>query len=415
MKICTNKKYNTIALYCIIVFAVCLLLIFAIFKFEWIASFFAKLFHVLSPIIWGIVIAYIFNPFMVFCERHLRKPIEKKKKHPKLVRYLAVTATIIFLLAIITTFISIVFPQIVKSLLKIFMNLGEYFNSAEKFVNTLLDNNPSIKSFVMNEFTSLQSYVMDMVSKLQPQLKEIIENVGIGAYNILIGIKDFILGIIVSVYFLANKEGFKAQIKKFFFAILPQKTCKNMLEIWHNSDKKFTGFISGKLLDSLIIGMLCFIAMSIMDMPFVVLISFIVGVTNMIPFFGPFIGAIPSGILILLENPNKVILFVIFIIILQQFDGNILGPKILGDSTGLPAFWVIFAIIIGGGLFKFVGMLIGVPVFAIIYMLASEIINKQLQKKKLSKETEDYKNGGLGGLSEDIQEPILENSAEISK
>ena len=175
------------------------------------------------------------------------------------------------------------------------------------------------------------------------------------------------------------------------YALFSKRRCDKLLSIGKDANIKFIGFISGKAIDSFIIGVLAFIVMSIMKMPYTVLVSCIIGVTNMIPFFGPIIGAVPSAFLILLYNPAKVIPFIIFVVILQQLDGNVIGPKILGNSIGLPTFWIIFAIFIGGGLFGFVGMLIGVPAFAVIYTLFGNAVNEKLQKKNMSTNTNDYR------------------------
>ncbi|MGN0585672.1 MAG: AI-2E family transporter, partial [Oscillospiraceae bacterium] len=194
----------------------------------------------------------------------------------------------------------------------------------------------------------------------------------------------------VAIYLLCGKERFLAQLRKLVCAIFPKDAAGSIFNVASHTNKTLSGFISGKIIDSFIIGVITFISMTIMNMDFVALISVVIGVTNIIPFFGPFIGAIPCAFLLLVAAPKQVIPFVIFIIILQQFDGNILGPKILGDSTGLSSFWVMFAIFLGGGLFGFAGMLLGVPVFAVIYSLVSEFIDFLLSKKGASTNTDDY-------------------------
>ena len=232
--------------------------------------------------------------------------------------------------------------------------------------------------------------MQNYINNKQPGIEDFVSNVTKGALNFLIGIKDFILGLIVSVYLLLSKENLLAQIKKMTLAIFPKRTCQRIFNVYHKSNKMFIGFISGKIIDSIIIGILCFIIMRIIGINYSVLISLIIGVTNIIPFFGPFIGAIPSAMLVFFDDPRDVIPFLIFILILQQFDGNILGPRILGDSTGLPAFWVLFAIFLGGGLFGFTGMLLGVPTFALIYALFRDFIENNLKNKRLPTETKAY-------------------------
>ena len=190
--------------------------------------------------------------------------------------------------------------------------------------------------------------------------------------------------------FLNIKDTLSAQSKKIVYSLLKLKDANRLVSEVRFAHSVFGGFITGKLLDSLIIGIMCFFAMQFLKMPYVLLVSVIIGVTNVIPFFGPFIGAVPSAFLILLVSPMKCLYFLIFILVLQQFDGNILGPKILGDSTGLPSFWVLFSILLFGGLFGFVGMIIAVPLFAVIYRLTATYVSSALRKKDLSARTEDY-------------------------
>ena len=233
-----------------------------------------------------------------------------------------------------------------------------------------------------------------LTTYLVPNASKLISGLSSGLLSVVNVLKNLLIGLIVMVYLLNIKETLTGQGKKIIYSILNLKNANRLIGQIRFVHKVFGGFITGKLLDSLIIGILCFIVMSVMDavigMPYVLLISVIVGVTNVIPFFGPFIGAIPSGFLILLVSPIKCLYFLIFIFILQQFDGNILGPKILGDSTGLPSFWVLFSILLFGGLYGFVGMIIAVPVFAVVYSGVSSLVNRSLEKKELSLNTDDY-------------------------
>ena len=199
------------------------------------------------------------------------------------------------------------------------------------------------------------------------------------------------IGIIVSIYVMYGRETFSRQCKKIVYALFSPKRANLILHLGNKSNEIFGGFVIGKIIDSIIIGIICFVVLSIMKMPYTVLVSVIIGVTNVIPFFGPFIGAIPCSILILLNDPKMGIYFIIFILVLQQFDGNILGPKILGDSTGLSSFWVLFSILLFGGLFGFVGMILAVPVTAVIFDLIAKLQYYHLRKKGLSPDTRDYK------------------------
>lgn len=395
MKIDYNKKYLTIAAYAVGAFAVCLVLVLLVLRADQLLAIGRKAWAAVVPIVWGLVLAYLLNPLMMFLERQFKKLLERKKPRPKLVRLCSVFITVLAALTALTALISIIIPQLVSTITNIFTvsNMAAWFTNAETFATDFLENYPDLVGMIQEQFEKLENDVMGFVRDITPQLTNLATDTLNGVMGLLGGIWDFILGFIVMIYLLAGKEQFKAQTKKILYAILPKTVCDRTFTIWHMADTTFIGFISGKSLDSLIIGILCFIVMTIMKMPYAILIAVIIGVTNMIPFFGPIIGAVPSGVLILLTQPSKVIPFVIFIIILQQFDGNILGPKILGNSTGLPAFWVMFAIFIGGGLFGFIGMLIGVPVFAVLYTLTKQFVTACLRKKRMPVTTSAYRTG----------------------
>jgi predicted PurR-regulated permease PerM len=221
-------------------------------------------------------------------------------------------------------------------------------------------------------------------------MNTLITGITSGVISVLSFLFDALIGLIVCIYILNSKERFAAQSKKLIYSMFDTERANEIIADARNVHRIFSGFISGKLLDSLIIGMISFVALSCMNMPYAVMISVVVGVTNIIPFFGPFIGAVPSAVIIFTVSPIKSLYFIIYILIIQQIDGNIIGPKILGNSTGLPSFWVLFAIVVGGGLFGFAGMLLGVPVFAVIYMFVSEGIVRALKKRGLPEDTDKY-------------------------
>lgn len=390
MKVDWNSKYTTISVYSVITFAVCLALVVITLKFSIISSAIGTVINTLSPIIWGVVIAYLLNPVMLFAERFFKRVFEKKKPHPKLCRAFSTIFSIIFGIAVIYAIVAIVVLQVLDSLMTIFSNAQNYMNNIYNWVNTTLAEYPEIVTYLNDQLNSIQSAVISTVNNLIPKVGDWALKLKDGAIGLIVGLKDFIIGFIVAVYLLIDKEKFLAQSKKAVTAIFPERVCRELLRIFHRTNKSLSGFITGKILDSFIIGMFCFIAMKIMKLDYPVLISTIVGVTNIIPFFGPFIGAIPSALLLLISTPTQTIPFIILILILQQIDGNIIGPHILGDSTGLPAFWVMFAIFIGGGLFGFAGMILGVPIFAVIYAFVQEILEYLLKNKGLSADTKDY-------------------------
>lgn len=391
MKIFTDKKYNTITKYVIFIIVITLLMILTIFKFNTLLSLLSKFFKVLTPIIWGLVIAYLLNPIMKLFEKLIKRYIFRKKKHPKATRRISVFLTAIITISVITYLIYMIVPELSDSLGAIPSKIKPGIKNFQDWANDFLKSYPSINQFIDEQLTSLDNYADKIGNSITSVVGTYFPQVSKGIINVLLSLKNFVLGFIVSIYLLLSKETLIAQTKKTFFAIFSKKTCERSLILYHNSNKMFSGFIIGKIIDSIIIGILAFVIMSILNMPYIVLISVIIGVTNIIPFFGPFIGAIPSAFLILIDSPKKLLTFIIFIILLQQFDGNILGPRILGNSTGLPAFWVLFAIFIGGGLFGFPGMLLGVPTFAVIYAVFRTYVETKLKYKKLPISTNDYK------------------------
>lgn len=396
LKIDFNKKYNTISAYCIITFAVCLALVLVCVRFSTISGYIKEIFRVLAPVTWGVVIAYICNPIMKFFEKLSARIFCKKKPHPKLCRYLSVFVSMTLLIALLTTLITVVVIQVRDSIMEILYNIPTYISQLEVLATKLLGDYPEIVEYLENQLETIQPRLIEFANNIIPKIGELSVKLKDGAIDFVVALKDFIIGFIVAIYLLISKETFLAQARKITFAVFPNRTAKNILKISSKTNSTLSGFISGKLLDSLIIGMICFTGMRIMQSAgimhtnFTVLISVIIGVTNIIPFFGPFFGAIPSALLLLMAAPKDVLPFIIFIVALQQFDGNILGPKILGDSTGLTPFWVMFAIFFGGGLFGFAGMLLGVPLFAVVYALFSEFIAYLLKRKKLSHRTVDY-------------------------
>lgn len=412
MKIDFNKKYNTISVYCIITFAICLALVLVCVGFPTISGYIKEFFKVIAPVTWGVVIAYVCNPIMKIIEKLAAKLLCKKKPHPKLCRYLSVFISMALLIALLTALIIIVVIQVRDSLMEILYNIPVYISQLETLVTKWLGDYPEIVEYLENQLETIQPRLIEFASNIIPKISELSVKVKDGAIDFVVALKDFIIGFIVAIYLLISKETFLAQARKITYAIFPNRTAKNILKISSKTNSTLSGFISGKLLDSLIIGMLCFIVMNILKMDFAVLISVIIGVTNIIPFFGPFFGAIPSALLLLMAAPKQVIPFIIFIVILQQFDGNILGPKILGDSTGLTPFWVMFSIFVGGGLFGFAGMLLGVPVFAVVYALFSEFIAYLLKRKKLSHRTVDYR---TIDINKPPEAPDLKAKAEASE
>ena len=277
-----------------------------------------------------------------------------------------------------------------KSLEMLVTNINTYLANSKDMLINLTGNSEAMTTFINENFSKLGKFVNSWIDNIV--FEDMLTMISNSIFSVLKVLYNLIIGYIISIYVLFDKEKFKAQIKKLLYTFFDNETINIILENVRYTDRVFGGFFTGKLIDSLIIGILCFIAMLILDMPYALVVAMIVGITNIIPYFGPFIGAVPSAFLIFLVSPGKSIVFLIFILILQQFDGNILGPKILGSKTGLSSFWVLFSLIIFGGLFGMVGMIIGVPIFSILYSFVNGLVKKRLKDKNLPIDSKDYNN-----------------------
>lgn len=389
MKLDFNRKYTTIAVYAFLVIAAGLLFQNIVNDFPPLTRYFNKIGDLLLPFVVGGALAYILNPILNWIEMKLFPVIFRDKVSRKARRALSVLLSYLFMLLVIGVFALIVVPQIYESIMSLIERSSTYVKNVEDFLNYLIatyGSNELVKQVLQKIYDSAEK-ILEQGYQLIGDVVPMIANIAIGLTNSLF---DTIMGLIISVYSLLMKETFAAQIKKLLSAFCSRNFVDTFLSIAHDSNQIFCGFISGKIVDSFIIGVICFVGTTLMNTPYAMLVSVIVGVTNIIPYFGPFIGAIPSILLILLVNPLQALYFSIFILALQQLDGNVIGPKILGDSTGLSAFWVVFSVTFFGGMFGFVGMLIGVPTFAVIYNLISRFAAYCLHKKGMPTNTEAY-------------------------
>ena len=389
------RKYLYISLAGAIGIILCIIFFFAMFRFGQMMNHLRVLRNILTPFIYGAVIAYLLAPVCNFVETHLNDLLSKKMKNSQRVERLSWAAGIafamIFGICIIYLLLSMVLPQVFTSIRGIVAVLPSNVNKWMLWLEQLLADNEVLSNYV-EQFTNTAYKNMEawLQTKLLPNMQTIVSGVSAGLISAVVVVKNILIGLIAAIYMMGNRKKFAAQAKKLVYSFFRVPVANDILDEVQYINHVFGGFINGKLLDSLIIGVLCFIIMNIMNMPYTMLISVIVGVTNVVPFFGPYFGAIPSALIVLTVSPIKCVYFLIFILVLQQFDGNILGPKILGDSTGLSSFWVLFSIILFGGLFGFVGMIIGVPTFAVIYDLIKKFSNFMLKKKNLSLNTEHY-------------------------
>ena len=398
----TNEKVNwnirpylAIGLTAFLVIVGSLSFFFLIDRYHGFTAIVGKMIGILQPITIGLVIAYLMTPIVNFEERHLLPLAQKKMKDPqkakKLVRVVSLLGALIFFVLIIAVLLLMVIPELYNSINGMIGTLPKQVNDFMDWLNEYVSSDSDISSYLEVGLTKATEFFENWAkTDFLPQTKNIMVGVTTGVINAVRVLFNVLVGIIISIYVLMSKEEFIGQSKKLVYALLPGKTANAIIHTVHKSNEIFGGFISGKLLDSLIIGILCFICLYFMNMPYAVLVSVIVGVTNVIPFFGPYLGAIPSAILIMLASPIQGVYFIIFILILQQFDGNILGPAILGESTGLSSFWVVFAILVGGGIFGILGMIIGVPAFAVIFYVFRRTVNHILRKKALPLSSEEY-------------------------
>ena len=364
-----------------------------------VQAIFAKLFSVLTPVLYGLGMAYLLAPIVNFLERailRLRDKLERKRGkairiHKGWLRAASIFLTWAVVLVLVYLLLSMLVPQLVDSITTLVNNLESYYTTIYNWVTGLLSDNPELTDLFNRYYNETIQW---LTTKLLPGLQTAVTNftgsLVTGVWSVVIFTKNFLIGIIVSVYLLAAKEKSTARCCKLLYGVLPEEQAKFAMQGFRRMDHIFSGFVRGKLLDSLIIGILCFIGCSILKLPYTPLVSVVVGVTNVIPFFGPFLGAIPCALLILLVSPLKCLYFVIFIFLLQQLDGNVIGPKILGDSTGISSLWVIVAILVGGGFGGVLGMFLGVPIFACLQVLVRWLLNTRLEKRHMPLQAWEY-------------------------
>ncbi len=388
------RPYLAMGLTFFIVFCCCILVVCVLFRFQDIKAMSSMMVGIAQPILYGLAIGYLINPIMMFFERLLLKAADArgvKRRFQRLIRTVSSILAVLVFILIIAMLLSMVIPEVSANISNLVDTMPAQINSFIVHLNDWEYGNHKITAMLEEYLVTAADWMEDWLkNSLLPQTKDYVATVTSGLINVLNAFKNIVIGLIVSIYVMCEKENFEGQGKKIIFALFPARAANQVIQVFHTTNEIFGGFIKGKLLDSLIIGILCYIVLCIIKMPYTLLVSVIVGVTNIIPFFGPFIGAIPSAFLILLVDPLYAVYFVIFVVILQQIDGNIIGPKILGDSTGLSSFWVMFAILVGSGLFGVMGMLLGCPVFAVIYYIIQKTIHFFLEKKKLPVETAAY-------------------------
>lgn len=400
MKSWFKNKYFRVGLTAFLVIAASICFYYLVFHNSSLKANLNALGNILMPIMFGLGMAYLLTPVLNYVERRLLIPlcdkckIKDSSRRRKILRAVSVIITSFLLFFLIYAMIAMLLSQIVPSIQNIASNFDIYLNNFTIWLDDLLANNAEIKDYVLRNVDKyseeLESFLNDIVVQKSSAL---IKTVSLSVIGVLKVLWNFILGFIISIYVLSIKERLAGQAKKTVYAVFERNTANIVLNNFRFTHKTFIGFVGGKILDSIIIGIICFICTSIMKTPYAALVSLIIGVTNVIPFFGPFLGAIPTTILIFVVDPVhplNCVYFILFIFVLQQFDGNILGPRILGNSTGITGFWVLFSITLFGGLFGVLGMIVGVPIFAVIYATIKSYINSALRKKNMPEDTALY-------------------------
>lgn len=422
-----NKRYQpylAAGITSFFVIAAAIMLHFLLTRHDTVFSFFGSVCGILRPIFMGVVLAFLLLPIqrhiIAFSDAVLPRPLTQNAKWRRILSFLSILLSLAFAALVIYILLAMLLPQLYLSVISFVKSIPDHIKDIQDWLRTVWEDNPEIQRTVLYYYNEIAaSFQQWLNSDILPNLESVSSTfnwlrtqVFPGLTGVVVGLStavaattsllaDLLIAVIASVYILARKDIFAAQSKKIVYSILPTKWGDAIVAETRSAYRILSSFINGKLLDSLIIGIICFIGCNIFDFPYPTLIATIIGVTNIVPFFGPFIGAIPCSILILLVSPIKCVYFVIFILVLQQFDGNILGPKILGDSTGLASFWVLFSILLFGGLFGFAGMVLGVPVFAMLYSILQRLVYRGLNRRGLSTKTEDYL-GKTGPLAAQI-------------
>ncbi len=394
MKKIIEDKYFKLGLTVFLIIAACILFFFIIEKFGLIINGFKWTIKLFTPFIIGFIIAYLLNPLVKFFENFTNNVVFKKVEEDtrkKLSRFFGITIVCLLTVGLIVLLFSFVIPELLTSVEILVTNIPNYLEQTKNYLLGLLKNHEELEVIVLNNYDAINFYFMNMINEsFLPKIEEwvvIFSNGVFGAVKVLF---NLIMGFIISIYFLFDKEKFKGQIKKSLYSIFSIKFANNAIDNARHTDQIFGNFIVSKILETIVFCILSFIFLTFFGYPYALLISVILGITNIIPYFGPYIGGVPSAFLVLLQTPSKFWPFVIFLVVIQQIDNYIIGPYLAGSKIGIKSFWVLFAIMIFGGLFGLMGMLIGVPMFALLYGYISNKCNTNLVKKKLPTETYKY-------------------------
>ncbi len=386
------KRYLKIGITGAAILASGILCAFVLFKMPVIISVLKGITEILKPFLYGVAFAYLLAPLCNKIEEKLFQIFPKAKtKARRFICFIAIVISLCVAIAVIWLIIMMIIPQVWDSVMKIIQMVPQKLIVVNNWIEHMLENQPELQAY-FEEFSSQAESNIDSLLNVDTiqKVQSIINSLSVQLFGVLGVVKNIFLGLLISAYLLGSRKLFGAQAGLILHGVFSDKWAKIIEEEIRYTDKMFNGFLVGKIIDSAIIGLLCFAGTSIMGFEAPAFISVIIGITNIIPFFGPFIGAIPCGLLLLLENPMHCLYFIIFIFVLQQLDGNIIGPKILGNTTGVSSFWVLFAILLFGGMWGVVGMVIGVPLFAVIYDIIRKLVYRGLRKHKRESMITDY-------------------------
>ncbi len=409
-----KKQQNRIARITLLIICVAILFSKLLEHWQVFSNGVNKIASAAAPIMVGAILAFLLNPILIFFDRCFHtlfqdKLIKDKAKLFKVSRGLSVVCTMVIFLGLLTGLFSLVIPQLIESVSVMISNMETYYNNVMKFVDNIYNNFQSLsisEDVITNVIDTIYARTQDwLYNDVLPNMDKIVLNIGSGVIVGLRFIYNFVVGIIAAIYIMIYKEYLASRGKKVIYALFKVKTANTFLDGLSEAHRIFSQFINGKIIDSIIIGLLAFVLTTIFGVPYAILISTIIGITNVVPFFGPIIGAIPCLFIVLIAEPMMFVVLLIIVIVLQQFDGNILGPKILGDMTGLSSFWVLAAVVVGGGLFGFYGMLLGVPVFACVYTYINHMSKEKLKKKSLNYRSCEFET--IKRFDEETGEPIF--------
>ena len=406
-----DKKYLYWGVTAFCVIAACIAFFWLLNRWSALMRLFSAVIGALSPFICGLIFAYLLNPLLVFFEKHVfMKLAHRLCPHSetaagKLARVIAIIATELVAIGLVAGVLILLLPQLYDSISNLVDRSSKYFDVAVKWLDNSLSGNAALESTATSWLSSFSDKLMGWIeSRVLPNMSKVVSGVTGGVITFARGVLSILIGGVIAIYIMYHKETFRAQGKKIIYAVFKPRTANKVLDEIGLINSAFGNYISGTLLDALIVGILTYIFMLIVGMPYAALISIIIAVTNIIPVFGPFIGAIPSALLLLLENPMQCLIFVIFILVLQQLDGNVIKPRIHGSKAGISGFWILFAILFFGALFGIIGMLLGVPIVTVLYDAIRRRNASRLQARGLPYETPEYKN--IYRIDPETREPI---------